>query len=49
MSIKALYSTQIYDDFILAKRSILVSEGTIEFYGYTVTNLLVCPSFIESS
>jgi site-specific recombinase XerD len=40
MSVKALYLTQIYDDFILAKRSILVTEGTIKFYGYTLLKFL---------
>lgn len=40
MSVKALYTTQIYDDFILAKRSILVTEGTIRFYGFTLQKFL---------
>jgi integrase/recombinase XerD len=40
MSEKALYLTQIYDDFILAKRSILVTEGTIRFYGFTLLKFL---------
>jgi integrase/recombinase XerD len=40
MSVKALYTTQIYDDFILAKRSILVTEGTIRFYSFTLLKFL---------